>query len=74
MQEAVKVEWQGGSAVDPNLQAKLGELSEDQKKQFEDLLDNSLAFQKAADQVKMPWVLRLRDAAFGPKKPSAKPI
>jgi hypothetical protein len=51
VQASVMVEWQGGNAIDPNLRNKLGELSLEQKQQLESLLDNSLAFQKAADQV-----------------------
>ncbi len=49
--EAVLVETAGGSAVDPELQAQLDPLSEDQEDQFRKLLENSLSFQKAADAI-----------------------
>jgi hypothetical protein len=72
VQKAVKVEWEGGSAITPDLQTKLGDLSDDQKEQFEDLLDNSLAFQNAVDQVANSLSAEIDGRSLGPNEAAGK--
>jgi hypothetical protein len=70
--EAVEPEWDGGSAVDPDLQTRLGKLSPGQKQQFEDLLNNSLAFQNAADQVANSLSAEIEGRGLGPDEAAGK--
>jgi hypothetical protein len=72
VQLAVKVEWDGGSAITPGLQKKLGKLSEQQKEQFEDLLENSLYFQNAAEQVANSLSAEIDGRGLGPDEAAGK--
>ena len=72
VQSMVVVEAQGGNAIDPELQKRMGELSDDQQEQFERFLENSLAFQRAADQVANAVGAELDGRSLGPAEAAGK--
>jgi hypothetical protein len=72
VQQAIQVEGLGGTAVDPTLQTNLGALSNEQREQFESLLNNSLSFQNAADQVANALSAEIEGRGLGPAEKAGK--